>query len=240
MKNRLFPFLFLYRKLKMKILIVEDNHAMLKMLKSILEKEKFIVDLAEDGEVAFSKGKNNKYDLILLDLMLPKKSGFEVIKGLRACKILTPILVVSAMMNVEDRVTAINLGADDYLVKNFAVSELVARIKGLIRRSNNKEQNILTCGNLVFNLSHNSLMREQKNISLTKIEFRILLKLILNKNKMIPIDELVESVWGEDKNQVISNKLSVHIRSLRQKIGKDMIVNQRDFGYMLTDCIACL
>lgn len=221
----------------MKILIVEDNQAMLKMLKTILEKDKFIVDTAMDGEEAFLKGKNNKYALILLDLMLPKKSGFEVIKSLRACKVSAPILVVSAMMNVEDRVKALNLGADDYLVKNFAVPELVARIKGLIRRSNNKENNILTCRDLVFNLSHNLLMREQQKISLTKIEFRILLKLMINKNKMVSVDELIESVWEEDKNQIISNKLSVHIRSLRQKIGKDMIVNQRDFGYMLSDKI---
>lgn len=221
----------------MKILVVEDNHAMLKMLKTILEKDRFVVDTAEDGETAFAMGKNNKYDLILLDLMLPKKSGFEVIKGLRASKVSIPILVVSAMMNVDDRVKALNLGADDYLVKNFAVPELVARIKGLIRRSNNKENNILTCKDLVFNLSHNLLMREQKKISLTKIEFRILLKLMLNKNKMVSVEELIESVWEEDRNQIMSNKLSVHIRSLRQKIGKDMIVNQRDFGYMLTDNI---
>lgn len=223
----------------MKILIVEDNQAMLKMLKTILEKDKFVVDTAEDGEEAFIKGKTNKYSLILLDLMLPKKSGFEVIKALRACKVATPILVVSAMMNVEDRVTALNLGADDYLVKNFAVQELIARIKGLIRRSKNKENNVLTCKDLVFNLSHNSLMKEQKSISLTKIEYRILLKLMINKNKMVSIEELAESVWGEDKNQIMSNKLSVHIRSLRQKIGKDMIVNRRDFGYMLTDQVSC-
>lgn len=148
--------------MNMKILIVEDNPSMLKMLKIILEKARFVVDTAEDGEVAFEKGKTNKYDLILLDLMLPKKSGFEVIKSLRAAKIAVPILVVSAMMNVEDRVMALNFGADDYLVKNFAVPELVARIKGLIRRSNNKENNILTCRDLVFNLSHNLLTREQR------------------------------------------------------------------------------
>lgn len=219
----------------MKVLLVEDNPAMLKMLKVALEKEHFLVDCAKDGEEGFKKARTGKYEVLLLDLMLPKRSGFEIIRNLRALKIQIPILVISAMMNLEDRVIALNLGADDYLVKNFSIAEFIARTKGLIRRSNNKGNNILTCKNLVFNLTHNLVSRDQKPIPLTRTEFRILLKLMLNKNKLVPVESLIETAWKDEQVHAVSNKLSVHVRALRKKLGKDLIVNQRDFGYMIVD-----
>ncbi|MCK5460708.1 response regulator transcription factor [Candidatus Gracilibacteria bacterium] len=217
----------------MKILLVEDNSAMMKILRTALEKEHFLVNCANDGEEGFKKAKTNKYEIILLDLMLPKRSGFEIIRNLRALRIQTPILVISAMMNLEDRVIALNLGADDYLVKNFSISEFIARTKSLIRRSNKKGNNVLTCKNLVFNITHNLVSKDQKPIPLTRTEFRILLKLMLNKNKLVPVDSLIKSVWKEESIRVVSNKLSVHVRALRKKLGKELIVNQRDFGYMI-------
>lgn len=225
----------------MKILLVEDNRPLLEMLSVALQRQHFVVDTACDGEDAFDKIRRDKYELVVLDLMLPQKSGFEVIKNVRALNITTPILVISAISEVKDRITALNLGADDYLVKNFAIPELIARMKSLIRRNNNQQNNILRCKNLIVNLTTNTAYQQQHPIRLTRTEFRLLLNLVMHKNSFITTKELCRAVWGE--TEIMSNKLSVHMRSLRRKIedaddsNKDLIKNRRDFGYMITDQI---
>jgi DNA-binding response OmpR family regulator len=223
----------------MKILLVEDNRPLSEMLSVALERQHFVVDTAYDGEEAFEKIRKDKYEMVVLDLMLPHKSGFEVIKNVRALKITTPILVISAISEVKDRITALNLGADDYLVKNFAIPELIARMKSLIRRNNNQQNNILRCGDLIVNLTTNTAYQKQLPIRLTRTEFRLLLNLMMHKNSFITTKELCRAVWGD--TEIMSNKLSVHMRSLRGKIegadeaNKDLIKNRRDYGYMITD-----
>ncbi len=224
----------------MNVLVADDDKRIIKMLSKILVGEHFTVDTALDGKEAFEKAKTKKYELIVLDLMMPKKSGFDIIKALRVLKVSTPILVISARLLVEDRVYALNLGADDYLVKNFALKEFVARAKSLIRRSANKSTNILRCGDLVVNFSDMMVYRKQSPIYLSKKEFNILMVLLKKKNAIVTREELIQSVWGKDMDKVPSNTLDVHIRFLRKKISlpsdkKNLIRTFRGRGYMLTD-----
>lgn len=223
----------------MKVLIVEDHQDLLDIMHISLSSHKFIVDTATDGDTAFAKARDNKYDLILLDLTLPGKSGFEIIAALRSMQIDTPILVVSGRAMVEDRIKALNLGADDYLLKDFSHQELLARVKSVIRRSKGDSKNIYTCGNLTVNLSDMVVRRGPQLIMLTKKEFILLTELIRRKGKTTPYEILTQAAWGESPEQVGSNKLMVHMRALRQKIDKpfkdSLIHTHRGFGYKLED-----
>lgn len=223
----------------MRVLIVEDNEKVLKMLEIFMEREKFVVDTAMKGDEGFEKAKNNKYDLIILDIMLPQRSGFEIICGLRAIEVNTPILVISARGAVNDRIKALDLGADDYLVKDFALTELAARAKTLIRRSSGKSHNIYRCKNLTINLSDMVVTRGGQSLTLTKTEFRILEALIRRKNKIMSTEDMIKSIWGESASKVSSNKLNVHIRMLRQKVDEPfddkLIKTVRGFGYVISD-----
>ena len=223
----------------MKILVVEDNESIQEMINVVFQKEQFLVDMVSDGEAGFKKAKSHKYDLIILDLMLPEKSGFELISSLRSLKNNVPILVVSARAEVDDRICALNLGADDYLVKDFAIPELVARAKSLIRRSNGESKNIFFCGNLTLNLSDMIVRRAGVMIKLTKKEFIILTELLRKKNKVVNTQDLIFAAWKEGDRDVLSNKLNVHMRALRHKIDdpfeKKLIHTVRGFGYKMAE-----
>ena len=223
----------------MKALVVDDHPAILEMLAKVLRSEKFTVDTAGDGEDAFAKARDRKYDIILLDIMLPKKMGFEVISGLRALGIKTPILVISAKGLVEDRVRGLDLGADDYLIKGFSLEEMVARVKTLVRRKDGKRNNVFRCGDLILDFTNMKVQRHGKDISLSRKEFGILLELIKRKNLVVSRQELVELVWGEADMQVFSNTVDVHIRSLRGKVDGPfdvkLITTLRGYGYMIKD-----
>lgn len=220
----------------MKILIVEDNQNVLDLLKLCLVKEKFVVESATRGNQAFEMAKKEKYDAIVLDIMLPEKSGFEIIGQLRALKNDTPILVISARSSLEDKTMALNLGADDYLMKDFAVQELVARLKSLIRRSSGVSKNIFFCEDLSLNLSDMVVRRGGQVIDLTKKEFILLSELLRNKNRVVKTEQLIQAAWDslEDHN---SNKLNVHMRALRMKVddpfGLPLIQTVRGFGYKI-------
>lgn len=222
----------------MKALIVDDHPDIVEMLSVVLKNEKFEVDAAVNGEEAVEFCRRQKYDLIILDLMMPKKSGIEVITSLRSLKIETPILVLSARGRVEDKTLALNLGADDYLVKDFAVSELMARVKSLLRRANGSCQNIMRCGGLMVNLTDMSVRRKGHNIALTKKEFALLSTLIWHKNRVTSFEKLATAAWGEINHGDIINKINVHIRTLRNKVdrpfGEPLIQTVRGFGYKLT------
>lgn len=221
----------------MKLLLADDEQRVVEIISKALEKDKFIVDKAFDGKQAFEKARVKKYDAIILDVMMPEKSGFDVVTSLRALGINTPILMISARSMVEDRVYAINVGADDYLVKNFSLDELIARIKGLIRRSTQKSSNMLYCGNLRLNLSDMSVYKGQKPIYLSKKEMNLLVMLLRNKEKIVSRDDLIEAIWDKTSESIASNTLDVHIRFLREKLGgtgaKSMIRTFRGQGYMI-------
>ncbi len=223
----------------MKVLIIEDNIGIAEMLKIALSKENFSVEIALDGESGFNMIKKGNNDLIILDLMLPHMSGFQIITAIRALGKKTPILVISARDSVKDRVKALDLGADDYLVKNFAIEELAARAKMLIRRNSGEISNILKCKNLSIDLTNMIVTRNGKTLTLTKIEFKLLEMLIRRKNKVVLSETIIEKIWNKSINEIHSNKLNVHMNMLRQKVDEpfnfSIIKTIRGFGYMATN-----
>ncbi len=223
----------------MRILVAEDHSGMREILKHYLTKLKFIVDFAEDGQEALEKAQRLKYDALLLDLGLPEKNGYEVITALRCLRNELPILVISAQAAVDNRVQALNLGADDYLVKDIALPELGARLNRLIRRSDGGTKNLLFCHSLTLNLSDMTVRRKTQPLNLTKKEFILLSELLRKKNKVVSIEDLMTAAWGEGAEGVVSNKLNVHMRSLRQKVDTEnepaLIKTVRGFGYKITD-----
>lgn len=226
----------------MKILVVDDDVRILKMLTKFLTKHRFVVDTAEDGKKAFERVKKKKYEVILVDIMMPEKNGFDLIRSVRAMGIHTPILVISARTMVDEKVLAINLGADDYLTKSFSLDELLARIKSLIRRNANTGTNVMHCGSLVINLADMTVTRQKKPVYLSQKELAILLALMKRKGNIVTREELVQEVWGQNLEHVSSNTLEVHIRFLRQKIDlpgqkRSLIKTFRGRGYMLKDKI---
>jgi DNA-binding response OmpR family regulator len=226
----------------MKVLIVEDNPDFLNLVSLTLRKEKFSVDFAEEGDTAFEKAKNNKYDLIVLDMHLPKKSGFFIISALRTIGNDTPILAISADKFVESRVRAINMGADDFLVKDFAFEEFTARVKGLVRRKNEHRTNIFRCGSLCVNINNMSVLLKNESLDFTKKEFQILLYMMRNQNIIIPREKLTQSIWNEASIQNRSNTIDVHIRSLRKKLGAGAhyIKTIHGRGYLMQKTTKCL
>jgi DNA-binding response OmpR family regulator len=223
----------------MRILIAEDHSGMREILEMYLSRLKFVVDVALNGQEAFEMAQQHKYDAMLLDLRLPQKSGYEVITGLRCLRNQLPILVISAQGAVESRVKALNLGADDYLVKDIALPELGARLNRLIRRADGGSKNLLFCNNLTLDMADMTVRRKSQSINLTKKEFIILSELLRKKNKVVTIEDLMEAAWGEGGDGILSNKLNVHMRSLRQKVDihneKPLIKTVRGFGYKITD-----
>lgn len=223
----------------MRILIAEDHSGMREILKLYLTRLKFVVDMAVNGQQAFDMAQQHKYDAMLLDMRLPQKSGYEVITGLRCLRNTLPILVISAHGAVEDRIRALNLGADDYLVKDISLPELGARLNRLIRRADGGSKNLLFCNNLTLDLADMTVRRKTRSINLTKKEFIILSELLRKKNKVVSIEDLMEAAWGEGGEGVLSNKLNVHMRSLRKKVDisteKGLIKTVRGFGYKISD-----
>ncbi len=219
----------------MKILIAEDNESIFKLLKIRLKQEKFNVEHAKDGEEALEKIKTNKYDLIILDIILPKKNGFSVITALRSLRNQTPILAISSNPLVNARIKAINLGANDFLVKGFDLDELAARTKGLLRKKSRNPNSILHCRNLTIDFINMNVFHKQKRISLTKKEFQILILLVRNKNTLVTREELREFIWNGQEGEALFNTMTVHIRSLRKKltVEKNLIETVYKYGYII-------
>lgn len=223
----------------MRILVAEDHSGMREILNTYLEKLKFVVDTAVDGQQALEMAQCKKYDAMLLDIGLPQKSGFEVITALRCLRNQLPILVISAQAAVEDRVHALNLGADDYLVKDISLPELGARLNRLIRRADGGSKNLLFCHNLTLDMTDMTVKRQGGFLNLTKKEFILLSELLRKKNKVVATKDLMLAAWGDELGVSASNKLNVHMRSLRQKMDtpfeKPLVKTVRGFGYKITD-----
>lgn len=221
----------------MKALIVEDNISILTLLATYMQEEDFITDSAQDGETALDKILKNKYDIVILDIMLPGMDGFEIIREMRANRNQTPVLAISADCRVETRINALNIGADDFLVKDFDYEELVTRAKGLIRRISNNAPNILRSKELHVNLSTVSAFYKGEEIPLTKKEFQILTLLLQNKNAVVTREDLQKVVWSEKDKDMPSNTVTVHIQSLRKKLGEggQLIRTAHGYGYIVRD-----
>jgi DNA-binding response OmpR family regulator len=204
------------------LLIIEDEPAMQLGLKDNLELEGYKVDIAGDGESGLVKIKTGNYDLILLDVMLPRLSGFDVCKSARAAGIHTPIILLTAKGEEIDKVLGLELGADDYITKPFSVRELLARVKALLRRSQNsssdkRNEEIVSIGRLEINFTSFLVKEENADIKLSHKEFEILSYLYKNRNKVVSRYDLLENVWGYEE-QITTRTVDNFIVRLRQKV----------------------
>ena len=226
-----------------KILIVEDEPHMRMGLKDNLEFEGYEVDYAEDGELATSKILNNQYSLILLDVMLPKVSGFDVCKRIRKEGIKTPVILVTAKGEEIDKVLGLELGADDYVTKPFSLRELLARIKAVLRRAESsagdREESDLKIGKMNVNFASYNASVENEPVQMSHKEFEILHYLWENKNKTVSRDELLQKIWGYEESPT-TRTVDNFILKLRQKIEIDfnnpkIILTVHGIGYKLID-----
>jgi len=204
----------------MRILIVEDEKDLADVIKKGLEEEGFVADAVGDGQMAVDYAWDNEYDLIILDLMLPVKSGMEVLKEIREYGINVPVIILTAKDMVEDKIKGLNNGADDYLTKPFAFGELVARIRALLRRGIEESNNILKTGDLVIDTVNHQVSRSGEEIALTVKEYAVLEYLIRNRGQVLTRTQIEEHVWDYRYGNT-SNIVDVYIRYLRQKIDKE-------------------
>ncbi len=226
-----------------KILIVEDEPSMRLGLKDNLEFEGYEVDFAEDGTIGLEKIKENKYNLILLDVMLPNLSGFDVCKTARKEGIKTPIILLTAKGEEIDKVLGLELGADDYVTKPFSLRELIARIKAVLRRSDDiKSENFdeeITLGKLKINFVNYTAFENNNEVQMSHKEYEVLNYLWKRKNETVSRDSLLKDVWGEDV-YITTRTIDNFILKLRQKIETDtkhpkIILTVHGIGYKLVN-----
>jgi len=222
----------------MRILVVEDEHKIANSLKKGLEQESYAVDLAYDGETGFDLAASEDYDAIVLDVMLPGLNGIEICQKLRNNKKHTPILLLTARGELDDKVEGLNSGADDYLVKPFAFAELLARIKALTRRPKDSLGTILILENLSLNTITYEVKRGEKRVNLSRKEFALLEYLMRHLNTLLTKEQIINNVWDYDAN-ILPNTVEVYIGYLRNKIDKifpdkePLIQTIRGFGYKI-------
>ena len=220
----------------MRLLVVEDEKKLNDLVTKKLEKEYYGVDSCFDGEEAVRYAKGTEYDAIILDIMLPKLDGFEVIKRIRTKKNKVPILLLTARDNIDDKVKGLDYGADDYLVKPFIFEELMARIRVLLRRNSGNADNIITIANLKVDLDAKTVFRDDVLIKLSGREYSILEYLIRNKGKILPRERIEDHIWNYEYEGG-TNVIDVYIRYLRKKIDDGytpkLIHTVRGLGYVL-------
>lgn len=214
----------------MKILIVEDEHKIAEALRKGLMQEKYGVDLAYDGQNGYEMAASNVYDLIILDLMLPKMDGLDICLKLRVEEIHTPILMLTAKSQIDDRVSGLNAGADDYLPKPFAFEELLARIKALLRRPSRDRDINLGFGDIVMNSKTFEVHHGDKAVSLSNKEYLLLEYMLRNPKIVHTKQQLISHVWDYDSD-ILPNTVEVYVGKLRSK--GISITTMRGFGYKL-------
>ncbi|GAA0610563.1 two-component system response regulator YkoG [Virgibacillus siamensis] len=225
---------------KPNILIVEDEQKLSRVLQLELEYENYATDIADNGKDALNKLENNRWDLVLLDIMLPELSGMEVLRRFRRSNRTTPIILLTARDQVHDKVSGLDLGANDYMTKPFQIEELLARIRVHLRLQTTAEMDSrqLAIGELVVDTGTREVKRNDHQIELTPREFDLLIYLLKNKNQVLTRDQLIEHVWGFDYYGD-TNVVDVYIRYLRQKIDKDFdsqyIQTVRGVGYTIKE-----
>lgn len=224
------------RRELMRILVAEDERDLNVLLKKRLEAQKYTVDACMDGEEALEYLSCAEYDAVILDIMMPKKSGLEVLKQLRSEKNSVPVLLLTAKDSIEDRVIGLDLGADDYLVKPFAFEELLARIRVMIRKNATVKDNCCQIADLKVYLDSYQVFRGDTEISLSNKEFSILRYMILNQGIVLSRDKIEQHIWNYDYTGG-SNVIDVYIRYLRKKIDSGfepkLIHTVRGAGYVL-------
>ncbi|ALA95247.1 response regulator transcription factor [Leptotrichia sp. oral taxon 212] len=220
----------------MRILVVEDEVNLNDIIVKKLKLEHYGVDSCFDGKEALDYIFSIEYDVIILDIMLPKLDGFEVLKKIRKQNIKTPVLLLTARDGIEDRVQGLDFGADDYLIKPFAFDELLARIRVLLRRNTNNASNVFTIANLTVNCDSHEVSRDKISIKLSTREFTILEYMIRNKEKVLSREKIEQHIWDYNYEGG-TNVVDVYIRYLRKKIDNNfspkLIHTIRGIGYIL-------
>ena len=220
----------------MRILVVEDDARVASFIRRGLREEQYTVDLAEDGEQALFLSQTGDYDLIVLDWLLPKKSGIEVLRTLRGEKVTVPVLLLTGKGELKDKVSGLDAGADDYLVKPFGFEELLARIRALLRRRGDLIPTILRVSDLELDTLRHRVMRGERELELTNREYELLEFLMRHQGQIVTRTMLAEHVWEYDFDP-LSNVIDVHIARLRRKIDDEftpkLLLTIRGSGYML-------
>lgn len=222
----------------MRILIVEDEHRIANTIKRGLEQERHAVDVAYDGDNGFDLASTEEYDILILDLMLPGMSGLRICKELRKNNNHTPILILTAKGQIQDKVEGLDSGADDYLTKPFSFEELLARIRALSRRPKSTLDSVLAVGDLKLDTRSYTVRRAEKKIQLSSKEFSLLEYLMRQGDTTLSKDQIISHVWDYDAD-ILPNTVEVYIRNLRNKIDvpfknkKPLIRTIRGFGYKI-------
>ena len=221
----------------MRLLVVEDDVRLSEVLMRGLREAGYAVDAARDGSSALMQLASNTYDAVVLDIMIPAPDGFEVCRQMRSSKLTTPVLMLTARDAVADRIAGLDCGADDYLVKPFAFSELLARIRALLRRGPITAAPTLQIGDLRIQTASHRVFRGDEEIELTSKEYALLEYLARNAGRVISRGEIAEHVWDENFDP-FSNVIEVYVNRLRRKVDRaepHRIVTRRNEGYMLRD-----
>ena len=222
----------------MRVLLIEDDVAIARLLKEGLEDESYAVDVAHDGNEGYRTAAADEYDVIILDIMLPEMNGYEVCRALRNDGNKTPILMLTARDAERDIVEGLDTGADDYLAKPFSFDVLLARIRALLRRPNEKLEEILQVGDLKLDPSSKKVTRASQEINLTAKEYGVLEYLMRNKGKVLSKEQIISHVWDFDAD-ILPNNVELFIMFLRRKIDKPLksklIHTVSGFGYKLEE-----
>lgn len=215
----------------MRLLVIEDEPDLLSALARALRKEGYAVDTAMDGEDGLYKAQSAEYDAIVLDIMLPRLDGWEVLARLRAAKS-TPVLLLTARDGTQDRVRGLDGGADDYLVKPFDLAELMARVRVILRRSVRQTRPTIDLGEVVLDTVTRTVARAGAAVALTAREYAVLHYLAARRGELVTRTDLYEHLCGDD-DSTLSNVIDVHVSNLRKKLGQDLIATRRGHGYVI-------
>ena len=217
------------------ILLVEDESSISDFIKGELEYEGYKVCVKDDGRLGLEEALKNEYDLVILDVMLPSMNGFEICRRLKKEKN-TTVIMLSAKDSVMDKVNGLQIGADDYIPKPFAIEELLARIEVVFRRENNLNNSIVRFKDITININSRTVKKNNNEINLTNKEYELLMVLIDNKNKVVTREELLEKIWGYNYEPE-TNVIDVYIRYLRTKLSnenkEEYIQTVRSVGYIM-------
>ena len=217
----------------MRILVIEDEPDLLSSIAQALRDERYAVDTAGDGEEGLYKAETSDYDAIVLDVMLPKLDGWEILSRLRKTK-KTPVLMLTARDQVRDRVRGLDTGADDYMLKPFDLSELFARVRALIRRGANQPSNVIAIGEVVIDTAGRNVSRNGQPVVLTAREYGLVEFLARHRGQVVTRTMLYEHLFDEN-DSTLSNLLDVHVSNVRKKLGAEFITTRRGHGYCIED-----
>ena len=222
--------------INMRLLVIEDERKIARVITESLKREKYAVDAAYDGEEGFNLADSQPYDLLIVDRMLPGLEGAEIVKKLRENGKNMPILFLTALSTTEDKTLGLDIGADDYLTKPFAIDELLARVRALLRRPPIQQPDILKIDDLKIDKQQQAVTRAGKIIDLTSKEYALLEYLIQHPNQILSKETLIDHVWDFDAD-ILPNNVEAYIKNLRQKIDKpfkkQLIKTVRGFGYRI-------